>query len=142
VTTYEILDAIADSVNPILGVIALTWPWLHWQGQWRRAASHVLATLLSAALAFGMSALDGAYGWWPSWGLDFSTHTALCVAATIALCFVNRSLVIVWLGALISYAALMMYQGYHTAADIGTTALVVAPPVVAILLLARSTTRV
>ncbi len=28
---WETLDAIADSVNPVLGIIALVWPWPRWR---------------------------------------------------------------------------------------------------------------
>lgn len=126
-TSYQTLDAIADSVNPILGLVALTWPWLQWRRQWRLAALHVLLTLLSVALAYAMSALDRTFGWWQSAGLDFSTHTALCVALIVSLCFVRRSLAALWIGVFIAYAALMVYQGYHSIADICTTALAVLP---------------
>ncbi len=139
--SYETLDAIADSVNPILGLIALTWPWLQWRRQWRRAALHVLLTLLSVALAYAMSALDRTFGWWPSLGLDFSTHTALCVTLIVSLCFVRRSLAALWIGVFIAYAALMVYQDYHSVADICTTLLAVLPIALGLRLLAGSLQR-
>lgn len=128
--SFETLDAIADSVNPLLGLVALTWPWLRWRRQWRLAAVHVVVTLLSVAFAYGITALDRANVWWQSWGLDFSTHTAVCVALIVALCAVNLSLAGWWVGVFGAYIALMLYQGYHSIADIVTTAAVVAPPVV------------
>jgi hypothetical protein len=128
--SFETLDAIADSVNPLLGLVALTWPWLRWRGQWRLASLHVVVTLLSVAFAYAITALDHANGWWPSWGLDFSTHTAVCVALIVALCAINLSLAGWWVGVFAAYVALMLYQEYHSVADIVTTALVVAPPVI------------
>lgn len=135
--SFETLDAIADSVNPLLGLIALTWPWLRWRGQWRLAALHVVATLLSVAFAYAITALDRMYGWWQSWGLDFSTHTAVCVALIVALCAINLSLAGWWVGVFGAYVALMLYQEYHSVADIVTAAVVVAPPVIAVRLWLR-----
>lgn len=125
--SYETLDAIADSVNPTLGVIALIWPWLRWRGQWRVAAVNVLVTFLSVGIAYALSALDAALGWWPSLGLDFSTHTAVCVALIVALCSIKPSWSGAWVAVFAAYGALMLYQRYHSIGDIVTTAVVVAP---------------
>lgn len=125
---WDTLDAIADSVNPILGIIALLWPWLRWRASWRRAALSVATTLVSVGLAYVVSALDGRYGWWPAVGLDFSTHTAVAVALVVSLCAIKPSIWFAWVGVLVAYVALMLYQEYHTLADIVTTAAVIAPP--------------
>ena len=126
--SWDTLDAIADSVNPILGIIALVWPWLHWRGSWRRAALSVATTLVSVGLAYVLATLDARYGWWPSVGLDFSTHTAVAIALVVSLCAIKPSIWFAWAAVLCGYVALMLYQGYHTAADILTTAAVIAPP--------------
>lgn len=126
--SWDTLDAIADSVNPILGIIALVWPWLFWRRSWRRAALSVAATLLSVGFAYALAALDGRHGWWPSVGLDFSTHTAVAVALITSLCAIKPSIWFAWIAMLCGYVALMLYQGYHTLPDIITTAAVIAPP--------------
>ena len=126
--SWETLDAIADSVNPVLGIIALVWPWLFWRGSWRRAALNVIATLISVGFAYVVASLDTRYGWWPSVGLDFSTHTAVAVALVASLWAIKPSLWFAWVVVLFGYAALMVYQGYHSLADIVTTAAVIAPP--------------
>ncbi|HEY0684559.1 MAG TPA: hypothetical protein VGD45_19640 [Steroidobacter sp.] len=126
--SWETLDAIADSVNPILGVIALVWPWIFWRSFWRRAALSVFTTLVSVAFVYVIAWLDARYGWWPSMGLDFSTHTAVAVTLVVSLCAIKPSIWFAWVGVLCAYVALMLYQGYHTAADIFTTAAVIAPP--------------
>ena len=126
--SWEALDAIADSVNPILGVIALAWPWVLWRASYRRAASSVFATLVSVGFAYVVTWLDARYGWWPSIGLDFSTHTAVAVTLVVSLSAIKPSIWFAWVGVLCAYIALMLYQGYHTAADILTTAAVIAPP--------------
>lgn len=128
---WQTLDAIADSVNPVLGIIALVWPWLRWRGSWRQAASNVLVTLLSVAYAYAMSALDARFGWWPSIGLDFSTHTAIAIALVVSLCSIKPSTWVAWTAVLLGYFVLMVYQRYHTPADILTTAVVIAPPLIA-----------
>lgn len=126
--SWETLDAIADSVLPILGVIALIWPWLVWRHSWRRAALSVTATLVSVGFAYVVNSLDARYGWWPSVGMDFSGHTATAVALVASLCAIKPSIWLAWVTVLIAYAALMLYQRYHTLADIVTTAAVIAPP--------------
>ena len=127
---WETLDAIADTVNPTLGVIALLWPWFVWRTFWRRAVLSVFATLVSVGFAYVVASLDARYGWWHSMALDFSTHTAVAAALGVSLCATKPSIWFAWAGVLGAYIALMLYQGYHTAADILTTAAVIAPPLV------------
>lgn len=128
--SWETLDAIADSVIPVLGLIALIWPWLRWRGSRRHAALNITVTLLSVGFDYMLSALDGKFGWWPSVGLDFSTHTAIAIALIVALSSIKPSTWTVWTAILLGYFVLMVYQSYHTWADIGTTAAVVAPPLI------------
>lgn len=128
--TWDQLDAIADSVNPTLGIVALLWPWVFWRDSFRRAVLSVVATLLSVAFAYAASALDTHFGWWPAMGLDFSTHTAISVSLIVSLCSIKPSLWIAWTGVLLGYFVLMVYQGYHTVSDIVTTTAVTAPPVI------------
>jgi hypothetical protein len=127
---WQTLDAIADSVNPVLGIIALLWPWLRWRSSWRHAALSVMVTLLSVAFAYAMSALDGRFGWWPAVGLDFSTHTAIAIALVVSLGAIKPSTWLAWTAILFGYFVLMVYQRYHTWSDIVTTAVVIAPPLV------------
>jgi hypothetical protein len=128
--TWETWDAIADSFIPLLALIALTWPWLRWRSSWRHAALSIVVTLLSVGYAYAMSALDARFGWWPAAGLDFSTHTALAIALTVSLCAIKPSTWMAWTAALFAYFVLMVYQRYHTWADILTTAVVIAPPLI------------
>lgn len=128
--SWETWDAIADSVIPILGLSALIWPWLRWRGAWRPAALNVTITLLSVGFCYALSALDGKFGWWPAVGLDFSTHTALAIALTVSLSSIKPSTWMAWTAILLGYFVLMVYQRYHTWADIGTTAVIIAPPLI------------
>ncbi len=129
--SWEAWDAIADSVIPILAIIALLWPWLRSRGEWRHATISTVATLLSAAYAYALSALDGRFGWWPAVGLDFSTHTAIAIVCVVSLCAIKPSTWMAWTAILFAYFVLMVYQRYHTWADILTTAVVIAPPLIA-----------
>ncbi|MFC4307738.1 hypothetical protein ACFPN2_01475 [Steroidobacter flavus] len=129
--TWETWDAIADSYIPILALIALLWPWLRWRGAWQRATLSIVATLVGIGYAYALSALDGKFGWWPALGLDFSTHTAVAIALVVALCAIKPQTWMAWTASLLAYFVLMVYQRYHTWADILTTAVVIAPPLIA-----------
>lgn len=122
-TSYELLDHVADSVNPTLGLLSLSLPWLRVYrtrppSPWMR----ILGTLLCVGIAYVGQAFDSLTGAWPSMSLDYSGHSAVCTALLVSLAHLSRR----WLAASIvigiSYAALMMYQQYHTLADIVTTA--------------------
>lgn len=127
--SYETLDTIADSVNPLLACLALLFPWLDRKavrdrgsplGFWAR-------TLLSLAAVYALMFADNRFHLWPSLGLDYSTHTAFAVAIVTSL----GTMTFRWLyflgPVLAGYAGLMMYLGYHTLADILSTAVVIGP---------------
>jgi hypothetical protein len=130
--TYETLDAIADSVNPSLGLIALAvalHPLVRQQG--KRAASNVAALLGGVAIAYAVMLIDNVAGIWPHLGLDYSTHTAVALALVSFLTFMSRGAVrFIWSGLFAAYALLMLYQRYHTFLDILSTLVIVAPAVV------------
>lgn len=128
---WETLDALADSVNPAMGILVLIWPWLRWRGSWRLAVVNIAVTLVSVGFAFALSTLDAKFGWWPSVGLDFSTHTAVAIALVVALCSIKPSTWSAWTALLLGYIVLMVYQRYHSWADILTTAVVIGPPLIA-----------
>lgn len=130
--SYETLDAIADSINPVFGVAALLMPWLkHFrsirQGRIRQALAFDGMTLASVAIAYALQALDIAGSLWPRAGLDFSTHMAVFVA--IAASLWQHGVVWRWtvvaLG--LAYAALMRVQDYHSAMDIISTSVAILP---------------
>ena len=61
--------------------------------------------------------------------LDYSTHTAVSLGLIIFLYFNVRRLAIVWIVSFILYLMLMLYQQYHTIADILVTGVVTGFPV-------------
>ena len=107
--TYAQLDRIADAVIPVLaiGVVASAL-WLQRAAAWEFLLRAIVATALvqqSAKLVQKLGPL----------GHDFpSTHfaVALCLATFLAL--LHRKLIAVAAIIVITYGALMLYQGYHT----------------------------
>lgn len=123
-TTYELLDHIADCVNPTLGLLAISTPWLSMYRApglppWMR----VVGAISCVAIAYAGQAFDSLTAAWPSVSLDYSGHSAVCVALLVSLAQLSRRWVIAGTLIGLAYAALMMYQRYHTFADIVTTAI-------------------
>lgn len=124
--SYETLDAIADSYIPVLAFIALASPLLRTlQLRWQLAGLQLLAFVHVALVGYGLMLLDNYFHLWPAVGLDYSTHTALALGLVAALCFNLPKLIVLWLISLVGYVLLMLYQEYHTLADILTTGLAV-----------------
>lgn len=124
--SYETLDTIADAYTPLLALACLALlvrplGGKRWQAFGLRTAS--LAT--GMLIAYGLMFLDEWLRIWPATGLDYSTHTAV---ALILAMFISanspKARLPCWLS-LLAYALLMLYQCYHTAADIGSTAAMV-----------------
>ena len=129
--SYESLDAIADSVNPTIGLVALLVPWLRRQGP-RYALAFNALTLVAVAMAYALQAIDAQIRLWPSLGLDYSTHTAVFVAIASSLWQHGRWLRIAAVALAVAYAALMLFQRYHSWLDIMSTTLVMLIPVFAL----------
>jgi hypothetical protein len=125
--SHETLKIVADSVNPSLGMLALALPFAKWQGRWRPATMHIAVTLLTVAFTYAFRAVLGLETVWAGWGLDFSTHGAICIVLGVALASLDWRKSWIWGAVLLAYGILMVYQSYHTWADIGTTAVVIVP---------------
>jgi hypothetical protein len=125
--SHETLKIVADSVNPSLGILALALPFAKWQGRWRPSTLHIAITLVTVALTYSLRAVFGLEAVWARWGLDFSTHSAICIVLGVALVSLDWRKWWLWGAVLLGYAILMVYQSYHTWADIGTTAVVMFP---------------
>lgn len=129
--SYETLDAIADSVNPTLFVVSLlvigntliT-------KRWRLAGMQVLSMLAGLIIAYGLMFADNRLKIWLAFGLDYSTHTAVAIVLVSFLTMHAKILTALWVGVLLAYFVLILYQKYHTLADILVTTLVVIAPVV------------
>ncbi len=127
--SYEVLDTIADSYNPLLALIALIFivkALLY--SQWKLLGLRLAAFFAVAITAYGLMFLDNRLNIWSYWGLDYSTHTAIAVGLVLFLSFVRPQLRIWWFVSFIGYVLLMLYQRYHTIADILTTGITVSIP--------------
>ena len=132
--SYETLDAIADSYIPALALISLAVIAADaFRVQWRLVSLRIFAFLGIALIAYSLMFLDGRLDIWPAFGLDYSTHTAVASGLVLFLSFCVPRWTVFWIFSLISYALLMLYQRYHTIADIITTGLAVSIPMMLIL---------
>lgn len=125
--SHSALKVVADSVNPSLGILALSLPFVKWHRVRKQAWMHMGVTTFTVLLTYFLRAAFGLESVWAGWGLDFSTHTAICSVLVIGLASLDWAKSWIWAGILLGYAALMVYQAYHTWADIGTTAAFVLP---------------
>jgi hypothetical protein len=125
--SYEFLDRIADTINPVLALTTLAVPWV----LPLRRRTHPMAFLAGAALAiaavYGLQALDQATGLWPTLTLNYSTHTAFAAALVTSLGFLERRLLWLFVPVFLGYVALMLYQRYHSLSEIVTTTIVIVP---------------
>ncbi len=129
-TSRETLAIVADVYTPLLAlaslvVLARTFI----QAPWREAGLQLLGLSAALVIVYGLMFLDAHFGLWPAWSLDYSTHTAVALVLVLFLVARRPRLTGLWVGSLIAYALLMVYQRYHTLADIASTAAVVVLPV-------------
>lgn len=128
--TWPWLDPFADAVNPAFGLVLLAIT-VHAarQRRWREAVGLPLTLVVMLGVAYGIAYFDRVFGAFALFGLDFSTHGAVHLAAGATL--------LVWqprrwpwvLGVALGYHALMAAQGYHTAFDLLATAAAVTLPI-------------
>ena len=132
--SYETLDAIADSYNPALLALSVACL-VHslFRARWQLSLARFHALAVIAFFVYGLMFLDRRLDIWDSAGLDYSTHTALALSLVLFLYFCARRWAPLWIGSLVCYVILMLYQRYHSLADVLTTAIAVGVPVGAIL---------
>lgn len=129
----ETLDVIANAYNPLLALISLLFSFVGvFKSQWKQTGLRLLALAVVACVAYGFQFLDGYLNIWPTFGLDYSTHTAVALGFAIFLSVNARKLKTLWSGFFVGYVLLVLYQRYHTSSDIATTGIVVGIPIFAI----------
>lgn len=132
-TEYEIIDAICDSVNPILFFTALGIAGANLFKRNFKSSASVFGMLVGGLfLVYGIKYLDSLFKIWESFGGDYSTHTAFAIAASIAIS-AGSSLGRWMAGIFVVYVIAMLYQQYHSVLDIVTTGIVIGAPLIAIL---------
>lgn len=125
--SYQTLKIVADSVNPSLGVLTLALPFSRWPRQWRLSSMHIVVTLITVMLTYLARAAFSLEAVWASWGMDFTTHGAICIVLVVALSSLSWKRFWVWGVVFVAYDELMVYEHFHTWADIGTTSAVLLP---------------
>lgn len=125
--SYATLDAIADAYTPLLALTCLVLLLRPLHGlQWRVLGLRGASLAAGAFVAYGLMFLDNRLAIWPMAQLDYSTHTAVALVLAIFLSmYWPASRLLCWVS-LCAYGLLMLYQRYHSLADILTTAAVVA----------------
>ncbi len=128
--SYATLDTIADFYTPLLALAALAFIVIAlFKSQWRLAGQRLLTLTAALSVAYGLMFFDKHFKLWSSFGLDYSTHTAVALVLVVFLATNAPKLTTLWLVSLLAYALLMLYQGYHTVSDIVVTGTVVIIPV-------------
>lgn len=137
--TYRFLDAVADSFNPLLTVVAIACPFLRKP----RTLGPAILYYLSAAAAIGfvylIRAIDARQQMWSSLGLDFSTHSAFAASLAVSMGAFHRRWVVPLVLAVVLYFSLELIMRYHCLTDILSSSTVAA---LAALLLHLATVRV
>lgn len=127
--SYEALDQIADLYNPLLLLAALILTTLSCRGSqapYTNWLKRIVLVGCGLALVYGVQYLDHRLQLWPRLGWDYSTHTAFAMAMVWPLWYYGRPpWRWVWPTSLVIYGVLMLYQRYHTLADMVSTAIVI-----------------
>ena len=135
--SYETLDLVADSYIPLLAIISFIFIIRTMLQSLALGTLQLFSLLALLTLAYGLMAIDNYFRLWSGFNLDYSTHTAVALALTLFLSKSQTTYVKFAWASLIAYALLMLYQQYHTIADILSTAIAVATPALFIQLLLR-----
>ncbi|PUA27096.1 MAG: hypothetical protein B0W54_19910 [Cellvibrio sp. 79] len=127
--SYETLDAIADSYIPgllmlfmanVLAALYKSWP--HYKSV-VPCIRFFSGTLL---FSYGLMFIDNAILLWPRFDLDYSTHTAVALSLVFTLCVSFPSGWKFFAISMLAYAALMLYQRYHSVSDIVSTSAIIS----------------
>lgn len=125
--SYEILDTIADVYNPLLFVGYIAYSAVYFKQKDRVAW---LVGFLGVALCYVIMFIDDKLNIWQAADLDYSTHSSVALALVFFhLHKRNRTSfkALAIIGSLVAYYALVLFQRYHSIADIATTVLIVGP---------------
>src|SRR5258706_7884159 len=88
--TYRILDAIADSVNPLLAIVALAVPFVRRPRILRATIAYYLCTGAAMAFVYLVRAIDDHYRLWASFRLDYSTDSAFPASLLVSVSAFHR----------------------------------------------------
>lgn len=119
---------VAHAYNPVIVTGCVASLVMRYRREGPRALRDGVSRLaVGLAVIYLVMGLDFRYRVWPGVGLDYSTHTAFAYVLVCYLCLHGKTARSLWLGSFALYLPLMIYQGYHTPADIVTTLAAVGP---------------
>ena len=125
--SYETLDSIADSVNPLLIVTTLLLPWIPGIKGKVRPSRWFTAFVGATVVVYGFMFVYKMRHLWSWWGGTYSTHSAVTIAIVALWFFASAVWFATGIVIFFLYAMLMVYQHYHTWSDILSTVVVVGP---------------
>ncbi|HMU66317.1 MAG TPA: hypothetical protein PKE57_04195 [Cellvibrionaceae bacterium] len=116
------LPVLCDAITPSLLIALLALPWFYRGGLERRRLVLLSAaqTAVGLTATYSLMAIDNATGWWPRWGMDYSTHSAFALSLALPLVVHHHW---AWVFLIGFYGLCMQLLHYHSWADMLTTAL-------------------
>ena len=136
--TYRFLDAVADSFDPLLALLALAAPFLRRPRAHRSTVAYYLSAGAAIGIVYLVRAIDSRYQIWASLGTHFSTHSAFAASLVASIGAFHRRWVAPLVVAAFLYFSLELIMRYHRLTDILSSA---AMAVMAALLLHLATAR-
>jgi len=126
--TYQQLDLIADSYIPTLIVVSMIVLAMDiFKLGFKRKFVELSSVIISILIVYFIMMFDNSFKVWPVFDLDYSTHTALSLVFVVYLSSKNKALLVLSVLSFSLYVLLMIYQNYHTIADIVSTSVVLIP---------------
>jgi hypothetical protein len=126
--TYQQLDVIADSYIPILFIVSVFFLATEiFKFGFKRKFVELGSVIASILIVYSVMLLDGYFKIWPLLDLDYSTHTALSLVFVVYLSSKSKTILVMSVLSFLLYVLLMIYQKYHTVADIISTSIVLIP---------------
>ncbi len=127
-TLYEKIDLIADGYIPILISYAFFSIYESFKINNKiLVCNKIFRLFLLIVVVYIIQFVDSYYLLWNLYALDYSTHTAFSLAMVFFFLPASAKIKIIIIISFIAYLLLMLYQEYHTVADVLTTMAVLLP---------------
>lgn len=126
--TYDQLDVIADAYIPILIITCMLVLAVGvFKFGFLQKLAEVSSVIVAVCIVYIGMYFDNTFNIWPAFHLDYSTHTALALVFVVYLSSKSKTFFVWSALSFIVYVLLMLYQNYHTVADIASTTVVLLP---------------
>jgi hypothetical protein len=124
--TYGVLDAVADSFDPLLAIVALATPFLRKPRTLRSTICYYLSAAAALAFVYLVRAVNNHQHIWASLGIRFSTHSAFAASLVVSIGAFNRRWFAPLAMAAVLYFSLELVMRYHGILDIVSSAVLAA----------------